>query len=207
MNEARGRRQLILPPSLLFHHFQQTSCDLLRGANSQFLARDLGEVILANIKQPLVCRLCEINYKTKCEISGPHGDEYEVWSLLGCTAHPSAIGPLPRPSSAISLNRLLTFHVPNLISFFRCFRRARESVRFRDPCTNFATNITFYDGELLAPRPSQAEGPPPVGCPRLLIQYICNYPPYLEAVSSIRNPRTRHAVVTVDPLNMDINYI
>jgi hypothetical protein len=89
LNEARGRRQLILPPSLLFHHFQQTSCDLLRGSNShvrsqerwrhlQLLARDLGEVILANIKQPLVCRLCEINYKTKCEISGPHGDEYEV---------------------------------------------------------------------------------------------------------------------------------
>jgi hypothetical protein len=38
--------------------------------------------------------------------------------------------------------------------------------------------------------------------PRLLIQYIRSYPPYLEAVSSVRNPRSRHAVVTVDPLNM-----
>jgi hypothetical protein len=31
--------------------------------------------------------------------------------------------------------------------------------------------------------------------PRLLIQYIHSCPLYLEAVSSIRNPRTRHAVV------------
>jgi hypothetical protein len=52
------------------------------------------------------------------------------------------------------------------------------------------------------PKP-QAGGPPTVGCQRLLIQYIRSYPPYLEAVSSIRNPTTRHAVVTVDPLNMD----
>jgi hypothetical protein len=35
----------------------------------------------------------------------------------------------------------------------------------------------------------------------MLIQYIRSYPPYLEAVS-IRNPKTRLAVVTVDPLNM-----
>jgi hypothetical protein len=32
---------------------------------------------------------------------------------------------------------------------------------------------------------------------------IRSYPPYLEAVCSIRHPRTRHAVITV-PLNMDL---
>jgi hypothetical protein len=37
-----------------------------------------------------------------------------------------------------------------------------------------------------SPPNPQAGGPPPVGCPRLL-QYIRSYPPYLEAVSSIRN--------------------
>jgi hypothetical protein len=36
----------------------------------------------------------------------------------------------------------------------------------------------------------------------VLIQYIRSYPPYLEAVSSIRNLTTRHAVVTGDTLNM-----
>jgi hypothetical protein len=49
----------------------------------------------------------------------------------------------------------------------------------------------------------QAGGPPLVGCPLLLIQYICSYPPYMEAVSSIRNLSTRHAVVTRDPPNME----
>jgi hypothetical protein len=52
----------------------------------------------------------------------------------------------------------------------------------------------------------QAGGLPLVGFPRLLIQYICSYPPYLEAVSSIRNLRTRNAVVTRDPPNMVIIY-
>ncbi|KAJ4446277.1 hypothetical protein ANN_12972 [Periplaneta americana] len=49
---------------------------------------------------------------------------------------------------------------------------------------------------VVSPSPNpQAGGPPLIGCPRLLIQYIRSYPPYLEAVSSIRNLRTRHAVV------------
>jgi hypothetical protein len=43
---------------------------------------------------------------------------------------------------------------------------------------------------------TQAEVSPLIGCPQLLIKYIRNYPPYLEAVSFIRNPRTRHDVVT-----------
>ena len=29
---------------------------------------------------------------------------------------------------------------------------------------------------------AQPQGPPLVSCPRLLIQYMCSYPPYLEAV-------------------------
>ena len=36
----------------------------------------------------------------------------------------------------------------------------------------------------------QAEGPPHIGCPQVLIQHICSYPPYKEAVSYIRNLRT-----------------
>jgi hypothetical protein len=47
-----------------------------------------------------------------------------------------------------------------------------------------------------------AGGLPLVGCPQLLIQYIHSYPPYLEAVSYIRNLRTRHPVVTRDPPNI-----
>jgi hypothetical protein len=50
-------------------------------------------------------------------------------------------------------------------------------------------------GVIALPKP-EAGAPLLFGCPQLLIQYICNYPPYLEAVPSIRNSRTRHAVMT-----------
>jgi hypothetical protein len=64
--------------------------------------------------------------------------------------------------------------------------------------------LVFYGGDLLASRPnSQAGASSLVGCPRLLIQYIHSYSSYLEAVSSIDNLRTRHAVVTKNPLYMD----
>jgi hypothetical protein len=52
----------------------------------------------------------------------------------------------------------------------------------------------------------RAGGPPLVGCPRLLMQYISSYPPYLEAIASIRNLRTRNGVETRDPLNVDSKY-
>jgi hypothetical protein len=56
---------------------------------------------------------------------------------------------------------------------------------------------------VVSPLPNhQAGGPSPVGCPQLLIQFFRNYPPYLEAVSSTRNLRTLHAVVTGDLLKM-----
>jgi hypothetical protein len=67
----------------------------------------------------------------------------------------------------------------------------------------FVTSLFLRRGVVnLTPNP-QAGGPPLVGCPRLLNQYIRSYPPYLEAVSSIRNLRTRHAMVTRDPPNME----
>jgi hypothetical protein len=50
----------------------------------------------------------------------------------------------------------------------------------------------------------EAGGPPLFACPRLLIQYIRSYHPYLEAVSSICNLRMQHAVVTRDPSNMEL---
>jgi hypothetical protein len=62
--------------------------------------------------------------------------------------------------------------------------------------------LIFYGEELLTSANPQAGGPPLVGCPRLVIQYIRRYPPRLESVLSIRNLRTRHATVTRDPFNM-----
>jgi hypothetical protein len=52
-------------------------------------------------------------------------------------------------------------------------------------------NKLFLQRRAVSPSPNPKDGEPPhVGCPRLLIQYICSYPPHLDAVSSIRNPST-----------------
>jgi hypothetical protein len=60
--------------------------------------------------------------------------------------------------------------------------------------------MPFYGGGVVSlPLNPQAWGPPTVGYPRRLIQYILNYPPYLEAVSSDRNQGTHHAVVDRGP--------
>jgi hypothetical protein len=102
--------------------------------------------------------------------------------------HPDT-GPYPEPAEYIPI--------------FRCLGCAKQSVLIRGCVKCFVTNIEFYGGGGVSPPPNpQAGGSPTVGCPRLLIQYIRSYPPNLEPVSSVRNPRTRHTVVTVDPLNM-----
>jgi hypothetical protein len=61
---------------------------------------------------------------------------------------------------------------------------------------NFRNKLIFLRWGVVSPTPNPtAGGPPLVGCPRLLIQYIHSYSSYLEAVSSICNLRTRHVVV------------
>jgi hypothetical protein len=78
----------------------------------------------------------------------------------------------------------------------------RKNLSLR-PFVTFRNKIIFLQWGVGSSTPNpQAGGPLLVGSPRLLMQYIYIYPPYLEAVSSIRNLRTRHAVVTRDPLNM-----
>jgi hypothetical protein len=45
---------------------------------------------------------------------------------------------------------------------------------------NFRNKMIFLRWGVVSPTPNpQAGGPPIVGCPRLFIQYICRYPPYL----------------------------
>ena len=78
-----------------------------------------------------------------------------------------------------ALYRLLTFHAPNLMSLFRCLRRTKVSVQVRGflyECfvTRFVSMVRSCKH---SPNP-QDGGPPLVGCPRLLIQYIRSYPPH-----------------------------
>jgi hypothetical protein len=56
------------------------------------------------------------------------------------------------------------------------------SVRFRNLCVRPVTCLSFYGGVVSTSPNPQAGGPPLVGCPKLIIQYVRSYPPYLEAV-------------------------
>jgi hypothetical protein len=80
---------------------------------------------------------------------------------------------------------------------FPCLRSFQSIRPIPRPFVTFRNVFLLLRWGVVSPPPNpQAGGPPLVGCPRLLIQYIRSYPPYLEAFSSIRNLRTRHAVVT-----------
>jgi hypothetical protein len=108
------------------------------------------------------------------------------------------------PIHTIPSSLRLTFQVPNLISiFFRLGRLSKKSVQVRGYLWSLVTSI-FFKMRSFSPTPNPQTGRPPlVGCPRLLIYYIRSNPPYLEVVSFVRNLRTRHAVVTRDPSNME----
>jgi hypothetical protein len=87
------------------------------------------------------------------------------------------------------------------------FPLLRSIIQRISPCPRLLVNshnkIIFYGEELLAPRPTPKLEDHPLSAVRdCLFQYIRSNPPYLEAVPSIRNLRTRHAVVTRDPPNM-----
>ena len=69
----------------------------------------------------------------------------------------------------------------------------------------FRNTIRFYGEELLPPRPApQAGGPPLVGCPQLLVQYIRSYPPYWRPflhpqAEDMLCPGDRDPLITVEP--------
>jgi hypothetical protein len=72
----------------------------------------------------------------------------------------------------------------------------------------FCNKLIFLRRGVVRPTPNpQAGGPPLVRCPRLLVQYIRSYLPYLEVVSSIRNLSTSHTIVTRDTCNMGSHFV
>jgi len=71
---------------------------------------------------------------------------------------------------------------------------SQEPASIPRPCVTFRNKLyPYYGEELLAPRPT----------PKLHYHSLsaARYPPYLEAASSILNPRRRHAAVTGTPHN------
>ena len=123
--------------------------------------------------------------------------------LTSCTPIKSSLYLANSLATAVSepaLYRLLTFHVPKKMFLFCCLLRdtsSRNTPHPGDPSggVKFTSrlfclqrkhltlwvflNMGFHGEALLAPRPTpQVGGPHLVGCPRLLIQFICSYPPY-----------------------------
>jgi hypothetical protein len=93
--------------------------------------------------------------------------------------------------------------IPLQFSLGRLFK---ECIQARSRLWHFLTSLVFWRGVVSPMLNPQAGEPPPVGCPRMLIEYIRSSPPYLEAVSSIRSLRMPHAVVTKDPRNVIPTY-
>jgi len=108
----------------------------------------------------------------------------------------SQINPVHVPLPQFpKIYRLLTFHVPNLMSLLHCLGRAKGSVQVRGKGIRFVQCQLLRWGVVSTSLNPQSEGPLLVGCPRLFIQYIRSTL-HTGVRSSIRNQRTRHAVVT-----------
>ena len=112
-------------------------------------------------------------------------DLYQANSLAAAVSEPA-------------LYRLLMFHVPNKMSLFLCLVRDASSTNTphqrsewgsilpsdcfvsRWSISPMSTSQDFFSrGGVVSISPNpQAGGPPLVVFPRLLIQFICSYPPY-----------------------------
>jgi hypothetical protein len=102
-------------------------------------------------------------------------------------------------------NLLCGVRAQRLITTFTRARQLSPSsilARGSDMVRNKLRGFTVWGCELPVQHPSWRTTP--VGCPRLLVQYIRRYPPHQEA-DSICNLRTYHAVVTGDSLNMVVS--
>ena len=71
---------------------------------------------------------------------------------------------------------------PAITSPFHCLGCTVGSVRFRFLCVSFVTGEVVTVRSCWHVAQPKAGGPPLVGSPRLLVQCIRSFPPYLEAV-------------------------
>jgi hypothetical protein len=87
--------------------------------------------------------------------------------------------------------QFVTETVPDLISNIV----PKNPLKF-EALRTFHNTLHFYGTELSESRQLLAREPPHVVSLCMIVQYICSYTPYLQAVSSIRNVNMRHEVVT-----------
>ena len=85
-----------------------------------------------------------------------------------------------------ALHRLLTFHVPILMSLFHCLGRTKESVQVSRQQFIFGNYTSFHGEELLAPRPNPNWRTSPYG----LSATVCSMYPKLPSISEAVLPPT-----------------
>jgi hypothetical protein len=93
--------------------------------------------------------------------------------------------------------------VPNLMSHFHCFRSYQRISLGLSQVYRFRNKAGFYGGELLAPRPTPKLENHLLSTVRNCLFNIFATILHIGVRSSIRNRRTRHAVVTGTHLSCD----
>jgi hypothetical protein len=100
-----------------------------------------------------------------------------ILSCHPCLCLPSGNWPWPIQTSHVPCTKS---HIP--FPLLRSYRRISPVPR---PLCVIRNIFIFSRWGVVSTSPNpQAGGPPLVGCPRQLIQYIRSYPPYLQAVPS-----------------------
>jgi hypothetical protein len=105
--------------------------------------------------------------------------------------------PLQRGSSAVGRGRAGLLHLirPNTFNLLRNLNMTEHDIKTEyvlytlDLTAWVILNMYFLRREVVSTSPNpQSGGPPFVGCPRLLIQFIYSYSPYRRAlVGTVRN--------------------
>jgi hypothetical protein len=104
--------------------------------------------------------------------------------------------PIPHPTSC-------AFQVPNLMSLFHCLSCTKESVLVRDLVK--CNMVIFYGEKLLAPPQTPKLEDHPLSAVRDCLFNAIVFTFVHGGRSSIRNLRTRHAVVTGTHLSRALN--
>jgi hypothetical protein len=118
--------------------------------------------------------------------------------LTSCTPTKSNLylaNSLAAAESEPALYRLLTFHVPNLMSLFRCLAYQRINPGLRQVFL-FHNTDNFYGEELSTPRPTPKLEDHPLSALRDCLFNIFAATLHIEGCFSLHNLRTCHALGT-----------
>ncbi|KAJ4426046.1 hypothetical protein ANN_27673 [Periplaneta americana] len=161
-----------------------------------------GHYVLHSGQKPYRCDVCGKRFYRSGHLKGHYrrhtGEKPFKCDVCGmCFSHSGSVKSHARqhtgekPFKCDDCGQLVTFQAPNLKPYSLAVVVPENQSHSEAYCID-SYQAGFYGDRLLVLRPTQAGGPPLIGCPRLLIQYIRSYPPYLEAVCKLRS---RHAVV------------